>query len=78
MLAAGLAYYTIFSLAPLLVIIVNVAGLVFGPAAAEGMLVEQIGGVVSPAIAETIQNAVKNLNNNQQRGLSTVISAVLP
>lgn len=77
MLAAGLAYYTIFSLAPLLVIIVNIAGLVLGPSAAEGMLVEQIGGVVTPQVAETIENAIENLNEANHRGVSTVISAVI-
>ncbi len=77
MLAAGLAYYTIFSLAPLLVIIVNVAGLVFGPVAAEGLLVEQISGVVTPQVAETIENAVENLNEANHRGVSTVVSAII-
>lgn len=77
MLAAGLAYYTIFSLAPLLLIIVNVAGLVFGKAATEGILVEQIGGVVTPEVAEIIQDIVKNLSANNNRGISTVFSAVV-
>lgn len=75
MLAAGLAYYTIFSLAPLLVIIVNIAGLILGTSAAEGMLVEQIGGVVTPQVAITIENAIKNLNNANNHGVSTLISA---
>ena len=77
MLAAGLAYYTIFSLAPLLVILVNVAGLVLGPSAAEGMLVEHIGGVVTPQVAEVIENAIENLNEANDRGVSTVISVVI-
>lgn len=77
MLAAGLAYYTIFSLAPLLVIIVNVAGLVYGQAAAEGLMVEQISGVVTPEVAQTIENAIENLNASNHRSLSTVISAVV-
>lgn len=77
MLAAGLAYYTIFSLAPLLVIIINMAGWVLGPKAAEGMLVDQIGGVVTPQVAETIEKAVENLNEANHRGVSTVISAVI-
>jgi membrane protein len=77
MLAAGLAYYTIFSLAPLLIIIVNVVGLVFGPAAAQGVLVDQIGGVVSPQVAETIQNAIEGLNREGNTGISTLISIVV-
>jgi membrane protein len=77
MLAAGLAYYTIFSLVPLLIIIVNVVGLVFGPAAAQGVLVDQIGGVVSPQVAETIQNAIEGLNREGNTGISTLISIVV-
>ncbi|MCA9930129.1 MAG: YihY/virulence factor BrkB family protein, partial [Anaerolineales bacterium] len=42
MLAASLAYYTIFAIAPLLVIAVAVAGFVFGEAAAEGQIVTAI------------------------------------
>jgi membrane protein len=40
-LAAALAYYTVFSIAPLLIIAIAVAGLVFGPEAAEGQIVAQ-------------------------------------
>jgi membrane protein len=47
-LGAALAYYTVFSLAPLLIIVIAIAGLAFGEAAAEGRIVEQIQGVVGP------------------------------
>jgi membrane protein len=43
-LAAALSYYTIFSLAPLLVIVIAIAGLVFGEEAAQQQLVGQIEG----------------------------------
>jgi len=45
-MAAALAYYTVFSLAPILVISIAVAGLVFGQEAAEGRIVSQISGLV--------------------------------
>ncbi len=77
MLAAGLAYYTIFSLAPLLVIIINIAELVLGPAVAEGILVDQIGDVVTPDVAQTIETAIKNLNEANNRGISTAVSAAI-
>ncbi|MFO7170672.1 MAG: YhjD/YihY/BrkB family envelope integrity protein, partial [Chloroflexota bacterium] len=51
-LAAALAYYTAFSLAPLLVIAIAIAGLVFGEEAARGQIVGQIGGLVGPEGAE--------------------------
>ncbi len=44
--AAALAYYTIFSLAPLLLIAIAVAGSAFGEEAARGELVRQIQGLV--------------------------------
>src|SRR6266404_3779504 len=44
-LGAALAYYTVFSLAPILVIVIAVAGAVFGPEAAQGEIVTQIRGL---------------------------------
>ncbi|HSX79695.1 MAG TPA: YihY/virulence factor BrkB family protein, partial [Candidatus Saccharimonadia bacterium] len=44
-LGAALAYYTLFSLAPLLVIVIAVAALVFGQEAAQGKIVPEIGGL---------------------------------
>ena len=57
-LGAALAYYTIFSLAPLLVLVLAIAGLVFGRAAAQGELVAQIQGAVGPAGAELIESMI--------------------
>ncbi len=57
-LAAALAYYTAFSLAPLLVIAIAIAGLVFGEEAARGQIVGQIGGLVGPEGAEAIESMV--------------------
>ena len=45
-LGASLSYYTIFSLAPLLVLVIAVAGLVFGAYAARGEIVSQLSGLV--------------------------------
>ena len=44
-MGAALAYYTLFSLAPLLLIVVSVAGLVWGGDAVRGELVDQLGAV---------------------------------
>jgi membrane protein len=59
-LGAALAYYTIFSLAPLLIIAIAVAGLVFGAKAAQGSVVEQIGGLVGQRGAEAIQTILQS------------------
>lgn len=55
-LAAALAYYTVLSLAPLLVVAVSVAGLVFGEDAARGQITAQIQGFVGPEAGEAIQS----------------------
>src|SRR6187399_267405 len=54
-LGAALSYYTIFSIAPLLLISIAVAGLVFGAEAAQGRVVAQIQGLVGRSAAEAIQ-----------------------
>ncbi len=57
-LGAALAYYTVFSLAPVLVIVIAVAGALFGPEAARGEIVEQIRGLVGDEGASAIQSMV--------------------
>jgi membrane protein len=59
-LGAALAYYTIFSIAPLLIIAIAVAGLVFGPQAAQGSIVGQIRGLVGETGAEEIQTIIRS------------------
>jgi membrane protein len=59
-LGASLAFYTLLSLAPLLVVIVAVAGLVYGKEAARGQLVWQIQGLVGRDGARVIQGLVLN------------------
>ncbi len=64
-MAAALAYYTLFSIAPLLVIAVAVAGAVFGEEAARGEVVVQIQGLLGKAGAEVVQTALANTQNPQ-------------
>ena len=45
-MGAAISYYTIFSLTPLLVIVIAIAGALFGREAAQGQIVEQISGLV--------------------------------
>lgn len=61
-LGAALAYYAVFSLAPLLVIAVSIAGLVFSREAAIGQVVGQIQGLVSQDAAVAIQEIIENAN----------------
>src|SRR5688572_6167143 len=64
MLAAGLSYFTVFSLAPLMILSVAVAGLVFGQAAAEGVIVRQLGGILGEQVAGAVQNLVSGARNS--------------
>ncbi|MGQ4647406.1 YhjD/YihY/BrkB family envelope integrity protein [Lyngbya aestuarii] len=73
-LAAALAYYTVFSLAPLLVIAIATAGLIFGKAAARGEIVGQIQGVVGTSAAELIQSALDNANQPDISSVASLIS----
>lgn len=69
---AAIAYYSVFSLAPLLVIVIAVAGLAFGDAAARGALVKQLGGVIGTQGAEAIQGMIENAAR-QGSGLAAAV-----
>lgn len=76
--AAALAYYTIFSLAPLLLIAIAVAGAAFGEEAARGELVRQIQGLVGKEGAVAIQAMIENASRPESGGmLATVIGFFL-
>ena len=57
-LGASLAYYTVFSIAPLLLIAVSIAGLVFGAEAAQGAIQQQLTGVLGESTAKSINEMV--------------------
>src|SRR6185436_6190874 len=74
-LSSSLAYYAIFSLAPLLVIVVSIAGLVFGEEAARGELAQQISTLAGTRAGEAIQSAVQSSASQKTTGvLATLIS----
>jgi membrane protein len=59
-LGAALAYYTVFALAPSLILIIALAGLFLGKDAAQGQIVAEVQGLVGPRAAEAIQAAIDN------------------
>lgn len=75
-LGAALSYYTIFSLAPLLLAVISIAGLVFGREAVQGQLVGQIQGLVGQQGAEAIQTMIANAGRHGSGVLATVIAVV--
>jgi membrane protein len=72
-LAAALAYYTAFSIAPLLLVAIAIAGLVFGDEAAQGSLFNQLQGLLGPEGASVIETAVKNSRQPGASALSAVV-----
>ncbi len=73
-LSSSLAYYAIFSLAPLLVIVISMAGFVFGEDAARGKLAEEIAHLAGKGAGEAIQEAVKSSASQKTTG---VLASVL-
>jgi membrane protein len=72
-LAAALSYYTIFSIAPLLVLAIAVAGIVFGREAASHQLFGEIRGLVGDQGAQAIQTMVQSVNQKGGSVLATII-----
>ena len=76
-MGAALSYYSVFSMGPLLLIVVSVAGLVFGEEAARGQLFDQLRGLMGSEAASALESLLAHLSL-PERGLSaTVISAVV-
>lgn len=63
-LAASLAYYTIFSLAPLLIIVIVVVGILFGEEAAQGEIVGQLKNLIGREGAQVIETAIANIRQS--------------
>jgi membrane protein len=61
-MGAALAYYTMFSIAPLLLIVISVAGLLFGVEAARGEIVGQLQGLMGQQGAKAVQSLLESVN----------------
>jgi membrane protein len=72
-LGAALAYYTIFSIAPMLLVVVAVAGWVWGREAVQGQLVSQMQGLLGTQGAEAIQGMIANAGKHGSGLLATII-----
>jgi membrane protein len=75
-LGASLAYYTLFSIAPILVIAVAVAGYVFGSQVAETELLGQMQGLIGDAGALALRGLLTSAQQSEARGLAAIISVV--
>lgn len=76
-MGAALAYYTMFSLAPLLLIVVSVSGLVFGEDAARGEIQAQLQGLMGEPGASAVQGLLVSVREPAQGVTATAVGLVL-
>lgn len=75
-LAAALAFYTVFSLAPVLLIAVAGAGFIYGEQAAQGQLFNSLSGLIGNDAAGTIQGILENMRKPGAGIVATIIGLV--
>ena len=76
-MGAALAYYTLFSLAPLLLIVISIAGLVFGADAAQGHIFAELRDLMGDEGAAAVQALLQSVNKPAQGVLGTIVGVVL-
>ena len=76
-LAAALAYYTLFSLAPLLIILIGIVGVFLGDSAAETYIVGAIAELVGPQSAKAVQEVVRNASQQGSGLFATILGLAL-
>jgi membrane protein len=75
-LGASIAFYSIFALAPLLVVAIAVAGLAFGPDAVRGRVVEELGGLLGTTAAEAIEALIASAWRPEQGAIAGAVGVV--
>lgn len=75
-LSASLAYYTVFSLAPLLIVIIAICGFFFGREAVQGTIDNQIQGFIGADAAKQLQEMIKSAAVSGKGVLATIIGVV--
>jgi len=76
-MGAALSYYTLFSLAPLLVIVIAIAGLVFGQEAAQGAIVAQLEGIMGKEGAGAVQGLLVAAREPSTGIVASIVGGVL-
>lgn len=74
---AALAFYTLFSVAPILVLVIAIAGFFYGPEAARGELFSQLRGLLGSQGAETIQLVLAGASNHDEGRIATLVATGL-
>jgi membrane protein len=74
---ASIAFYTVTSIAPVLFIVIAIAGLAFGEDAARGAIVGQLSGLMGKQSAELLQNAIRSASGTSSGIIATLIGLVI-
>jgi len=75
-LGASLAYYTLFAIAPVLVVAIGIAGLAFGPEAVRGQIVHQVDDLIGVEGGRAVQALLQGASNRSAGVLATIIGSV--
>ena len=75
-LSAALAYYTVFSLGPMIIMVVYVAGLLYGREAIEGTIFDELRNLVGAQPAAQIQDMIKNAALNESGPVAATIGLI--
>lgn len=75
-LGAAIAFYTVFSLAPLLVILIAIAGFFWGEEAVRGEVVAQFGGLVGDSGATAVESIIESADKPAQ-GITAAVTSVI-
>ena len=76
-MGAAISYYTVFSIAPLMIIVIAVAGFVWGREAVQGEIVGQLSGLIGKEGAQGVQALIESANQPTQGLVATAISIVV-
>lgn len=76
-LAASLSYYTVFAIAPLLIVIISLVGSLFGRDAVQGKVYDELKELVGSDAALQIQSVIANLQQTHNTTLGTIIGVVI-
>lgn len=76
-LSAALAYYSVFSLAPLLIIAISIAGAVFGEKAAQGAIEGQLSEAIGAESAAAVQEMISGSHASDNSGLMTIVGVMI-
>ena len=73
---AAIAFYTVTSIAPVLLIVIAIAGLAFGQDAAQNALTAQLSGLMGQQTAEVLQTAVASASSKSSSVLATMVGII--